>query len=65
MLPLTCEGRDGSHKDDSYLDAVVVMTILSDVQHLHGPSPLVVASLKHNPKLVHVDEPLSWHLKNN
>ncbi len=49
---------------DGYLDTVVVMPILSDAQHLHGPSPRAVASLKRNPELIHVNEHPSWHLKN-
>ena len=51
-------------KDDGYLDTVVVMPVLLDAQHLHGPSPRAVASLKRSPKLIHVNEPPSWHLKN-
>jgi hypothetical protein len=51
-------------EDDGYLNTVVVMPILSDAQHLHGPSPRAVASLKRSPKLIHVNEPPSWHLKN-
>ena len=51
-------------EDDGYLDTVVVMPVLSEAQHLHGPPPHVVASLKRSPKLIHVNEPPSWHLKN-
>ena len=51
-------------KDDGYLDTVVVMPVLSDAQHLHGPSPRAVASLKRSPKIIHVNEPPLWHLKN-
>jgi hypothetical protein len=43
---------------------VVVMPVLTDAQHLHGPSPCAVASLKRSPKLIYVNEPPSWHLKN-
>ena len=51
-------------EDDSYLDTVVVMPVLLDAQHLHSPSPHMVASLNHNPKLIHIIEPPLWHLKN-
>jgi hypothetical protein len=51
-------------EDVGHLDAVVVMPVLTDAQHLHGPSPCAVASLKRSPKLIYVNEPPSWHLKN-
>ncbi len=51
-------------EDDGYLDTVVEMPVLLDAQHLHGPSPSVVASLKRSPKLIHVNKHPSWHLKN-
>jgi hypothetical protein len=43
---------------------VVVMPVLTDTQHLHGPSPCAVASLKRSSKLIYVNEPPLWHLKN-
>ena len=51
-------------EDDGYLCTVVVMPILSDAQHLHGPSPRAVASLKRSPKLIYINEHPSWYLKN-
>ena len=51
-------------EDDGYLGTVVVVSVLSDTMHLHGPSPRAVASLKCSPKLIYVNEPPSWHLKN-
>ena len=51
-------------KDDSDLCTMVVVSILSDTMHLHCPSPSAVASLKCSPKLINVDEPPTWHLKN-
>ena len=51
-------------EDDGHLDAVVVMPVLTNVQHLHSSSPCAVASLKCSPKLIYVNEPPSWHLKN-
>jgi hypothetical protein len=48
-------------EDDGHLDAVVVMPVLTDAQHLHGPSPCAV---KRSPYLIYVNEPPSWHLKN-
>ena len=51
-------------KDDSYLCAMMIMPVLLDVQQLHGPSPHAVASLERSPKLIHVNQPPLWHLKN-
>ena len=51
-------------EDDGNFNTVVVVSVLLDTMHLHGPPPRAVASLKRSPKLIYVNEPPSWHLKN-
>ncbi len=54
-------------KDDGNFNTVVILvSVLSDTMHLHGPSPSAVASLKCSLKLklIYINEPPSWHLKN-
>jgi hypothetical protein len=50
-------------KDDSHLDAVVVVPILTDTLYHYGPPPHAVTLFQRHLKLVEVNHPLSGHLE--
>ncbi len=49
-------------EDDSHLNAVVVVPVLTDTMYRYGPPPRAVTLFQHHPKLIKVNQPPSGHL---